>query len=76
MPSGSYYAIALDYVEAGAWSDPELLERLKTRAKRFTLGDGQIATTDLKLAEIDSVERGVHTSDLARSFRQQLLRFV
>jgi hypothetical protein len=52
MPSGSYYAIALDYVEAGAWADPELLERLKTRAKRFTLGDGQTETMDLKLAEI------------------------
>jgi hypothetical protein len=40
------------YVEAGAWADPELLERLKTRAKRFTLGDGQTETMDLKLAEI------------------------
>jgi hypothetical protein len=52
MPAGSYYVIALDYVEAGAWTDPELLERLKTRAKRLTLGDGQTETMDLKLAEI------------------------
>jgi Carboxypeptidase regulatory-like domain len=52
MPSGTYYAIALDYVEAGAWADPELLERLKTRARQFTLGDGQTTTMDLKLAEI------------------------
>jgi hypothetical protein len=52
MPSGSYYVIALDYVEAGAWSDPELLERLKTRAKRLTLADGATETVDLKLADI------------------------
>jgi protocatechuate 3,4-dioxygenase beta subunit len=52
MPPGSYYVIAVDYVEAGAWSDPELLERLKTRAKHFTLADGATETMDLKLADI------------------------
>jgi protocatechuate 3,4-dioxygenase beta subunit len=52
MPAGSYYAIALDYIESGAWSDPELLDRLKTRAKRFTLADGQTETIDLKVSEI------------------------
>ena len=51
MPPGSYYAVALDYIEAGAWGDPELLERLKTRAKRFTLTEGQTETLDLKLTE-------------------------
>ncbi len=52
MPPGSYYVIALDYVEAGAWTDPELLERLKTRAKHFTLADGATETMDLKLSEV------------------------
>jgi hypothetical protein len=51
MPEGSYYAVALDYIEAGAWSDPDLLERLKARAKRVTLGDGETKTLDLKIAE-------------------------
>jgi hypothetical protein len=51
MPAGSYYAIAVDYVEQGAWSDPELLDRLKSRAKRITLTEGETETLDLKLSE-------------------------
>jgi hypothetical protein len=51
MPAGSYYAAAVDYLEAGAWSDPELLERLKTNAKRFTLADGEVETLDLKMTQ-------------------------
>ncbi len=51
LPPGSYYAIAVDYLPQGEWSDPELLERLKTRAKRFTLGRGSTKTLDLKLTE-------------------------
>jgi protocatechuate 3,4-dioxygenase beta subunit len=49
LPPGSYYAAAVDYVEMGAWSDPDLLERLKTSASRFTLGDGESQTLNLKL---------------------------
>jgi len=49
MPPGGYYAAAVDYVEAGAWSDPDLLERLKTTATRFTLADGEVETLDLKI---------------------------
>lgn len=52
MPAGSYYAIAVDYVEQGAWGDPDVLERLKTRARRFTLAEGQTETLDLKVADI------------------------
>ena len=51
MPAGNYYAVALDAIEQGAWGDPELLERLRTQAKRTTLGEGQSATVDLKLAD-------------------------
>lgn len=51
MPAGSYYAAAVDYLEAGAWSDPDLLERLKTGAKRFTLADGETETLDLKITD-------------------------
>jgi hypothetical protein len=49
MPPGTYYVVALDYIESGAWSDPELLDRLKTRAKRFTLNEGQTETLALEL---------------------------
>ena len=51
MPAGSYYAAAVDYLESGAWNDPELLERLKTNAKRFTLTDGETETLELKIVE-------------------------
>ena len=49
LPAGSYLAVAVDYVPQGEWGDPELLERLKSKAKRFSLGDGETQTLDLKL---------------------------
>jgi hypothetical protein len=49
LPAGDYYAIAVDYIEQGTWGDPELLERLKPKAKRFSLGDGETKTLDLAL---------------------------
>jgi protocatechuate 3,4-dioxygenase beta subunit len=49
MPPGSYYAIAVDYIAQGEWSDPELLERLKPKAHRFSLGEGESKTLDLKI---------------------------
>ena len=51
LPAGAYQIIAVDYIEAGAWGDPELLERLKTGAKRITLAEGGSEKLDLKLAE-------------------------
>lgn len=49
LPAGNYLAIAVDYLPQGEWGDPELLDRLKSKAKRFTLGDGATETLDLKL---------------------------
>jgi len=49
LPAGSYYAVALDYIAQGDWFDPEVLERLKTRATRLTLDEGQVETLDLRL---------------------------
>ena len=49
LPAGSYYAVAVDYVEQGAWGDPELLERLKEKATTFSLDDGEKKTLDLKI---------------------------
>jgi hypothetical protein len=51
LPPGGYYAVALDYVEQGSWGDPELLERLKTRARRFTLSEGGTEALELKLVD-------------------------
>jgi protocatechuate 3,4-dioxygenase beta subunit len=51
LPAGSYQIAAVDYIEAGGWGDPELLDRLKTRAKRITLAEGGSEKVDLKLVE-------------------------
>ena len=49
LPAGDYYAIALDYVEPGAGTDPEFLEKVRDRATAFSLNDGQFRAVDLKL---------------------------
>jgi hypothetical protein len=49
LPAGDYYAIALDYVEQGAGTDPEFLERIKDRATEFSLNDGETKTLSLKI---------------------------
>jgi hypothetical protein len=49
LPAGEYYAVAVEYVPMGEWGDPELLDRLRSKAKRFTLADGASQTLDLRL---------------------------
>lgn len=49
LPAGSYYAVALEYIAQGDWFDPDVLERLKGRATRFTLDEGRTETLDLLL---------------------------
>jgi hypothetical protein len=49
LPAGNYYAIALDYVEQGAGTDPEFLDRVKDRATEFSLNDAETKTLSLKL---------------------------
>jgi hypothetical protein len=50
LPPGAYYAIAVEYVAQGEWSDPEWLARAAKRATRITLDEGGAKTLDLKLA--------------------------
>jgi Carboxypeptidase regulatory-like domain len=49
LPAGQYYAVAVDYLPQGEWGDPEILDRLRTKAQRFTLSEGAGQTLDLKL---------------------------
>jgi hypothetical protein len=49
LPAGSYYAIALDYVEQGAGTDPEFLDRMKDRARNSRLNDAETKTLNLTL---------------------------
>jgi uncharacterized protein (DUF2141 family) len=51
LPAGSYYAIAVDYVPQGEWQNPDLLERLKAKAHRVSITEGQAQTLDLKLTD-------------------------
>jgi hypothetical protein len=52
LPAGSYYAAAVEYIPQGEWGDPELLDRLKTKAQRFTLDEGDTKTVDLRMTEM------------------------
>jgi hypothetical protein len=49
LPAGSYYVVAVDYVEQGQWLDPEYLERLRPSATRVTIGDAEAKSIDLKV---------------------------
>jgi hypothetical protein len=50
LPPGAYNVAAVEYVEQGAWGDPELLERLKAGARRVTLTEGETEQVELRLA--------------------------
>jgi hypothetical protein len=50
LPPGAYYAIAVEYVPQGEWSDPEWLARAAKRATRFTLDEGASKSLDLKMS--------------------------
>jgi protocatechuate 3,4-dioxygenase beta subunit len=49
LPPGSYYAAAVDYLPDGEWNDPDVLERLRAGAKRFSLDEGESKTLELKI---------------------------
>lgn len=49
LPPGDYFAVALDYVEQGAGTDPEFLDRVKDRATTFSIGEAETKNLDLKL---------------------------
>jgi hypothetical protein len=49
LPPGVYLAVALEYVEDDAWTDPGFLESLRPQAKRLTLSDAAAQTVPLRL---------------------------
>jgi len=49
LPSGDYLLIAVDHLNPGEFSDPEFLERVRTKATRFSLTEGETKSIDLKL---------------------------
>ena len=51
LPPGSYYAVAVDYIEQGAWGDPDMLIRFRDVATTFSLREGEAKTLDLKITQ-------------------------
>jgi protocatechuate 3,4-dioxygenase beta subunit len=49
LPPGEYLALALDYVEDGAWNDPEYLESVRRYAQKLTLTEGGSQSPSLKM---------------------------
>jgi len=49
LPPGEYYIVALDRVDSGEAGDPEFLERIRTKASRLSLNEGETKTVDLKV---------------------------
>ncbi len=49
LPAGEYLAVALEYLEPGEESDPEVLERLRPQATAINIGDGEAKTLNLKI---------------------------
>jgi hypothetical protein len=50
VPPGRYLAVAVEYLEQGAESDPEQLERLKQGATSLSLDEGETRQLELKLS--------------------------
>ena len=49
LAPGDYLGVALEYIEDGAWNDPEYLEALRGAATRFSVGEGESPSVALKL---------------------------
>jgi hypothetical protein len=50
LPPGRYLAVAIDSLENGAQNDPALLERLRPRARAFSLTEGQAVSLTLDIS--------------------------
>jgi hypothetical protein len=50
-PDSRYLAVAVNYLEEGEGADPEFLDRMRTIATRFGLGEGETRALDLTLVE-------------------------
>lgn len=50
-PDETYRAIAVDYLEDGEESDPEFLQRMRERATRFSLREGEQQAIELRLIQ-------------------------
>ena len=49
LPPGEYHIIALDYVDMDQWTEPDYLERVRSKATSVTIGEGERKSVDLKI---------------------------
>ena len=49
LPPGEYLAIAQDFVEDGAWNDPDYLEALRKSAEPIAITEGRTHTASLRV---------------------------
>jgi hypothetical protein len=52
LPPGEYLAVAVEYVEEGAWNEPAYLESLRDRAQRVTLDVSEPRTLSLHIVPV------------------------
>jgi hypothetical protein len=52
LPAGRYLAVAVDYIEGGEDTNPDVLESLSRRATRVTLVEGETRTLALRVVEL------------------------
>ena len=50
LMAGDYYAVAVDDVEPGEWTDPSYLARVRERATPFSIADGETKSLELKVS--------------------------
>jgi hypothetical protein len=51
LPPGDYFAIAVDYVEEGAWYDPDYLASIRPEAEQITLAETQDRALALRIVK-------------------------
>jgi hypothetical protein len=49
LPPGQYYLIAVDYLDQDGWTEPEYLERVRTRATSVSINEGESKSVDLRI---------------------------
>jgi carboxypeptidase family protein len=49
LPPGDYYAVALDYVDSTEWTDPEYLDRIRSKATDVSINEGETKSVDLRV---------------------------
>ena len=49
LPAGDYWLVAVALVQQGEWHDPRFLDRIRTKAERITIREGEITSLNLTI---------------------------